>query len=76
MNKSNITKTIAKVNASDAANSKGFNRLMSLSSKVRKAFNLSVLLTGASINDVFKIQKETLEDMTDDEFVNWLIVNG
>lgn len=76
MNKSNITKTIAKVNASDPSYSKGFNRLMALPAKARKSFNLAVLLTGVSVNDVLSIQKSTLEKLTDGEFVNWLAVNA
>lgn len=76
MNKSNITKTIAKVNASDTSYSKGFNRLMALPAKARKSFSLAVLLTGVSVNDVLSIQKSTLENLTDDEFVNWLAVNA
>lgn len=76
MNKSNITKTIAKVNASDPRYSKGFNRLSALPAKSRKAFSLAVLLTGAKVTEVVSIQKSTLEGLSDDEFVNWLAVNA
>jgi hypothetical protein len=76
MNKSNITKTILKVNASDARYSKGFNRLQALPTKARKSFSLAVLMTGAGVNEVVKIKKTTLENLTDVEFVNWLAVNA
>lgn len=76
MNKATITKTIAKVNASDANYSKGFNRLMALPAKARKSFSLAVLLTGAHVNEVVSIQKSTLEKLSDAEFINWLAVNA
>jgi len=76
MNKSTITKTVAKVNASEARYSKGFNRLNALPAKARKAFSLAVLLTGAHVNEVVSIQKSTLESLTDAEFINWLAVNA
>lgn len=76
MNKATITKTIAKVNASEARYSKGFNRLMALPVKARRSFNLAVLLTGAHVNEALNIQKATLEALNDSEFVNWLAVNA
>ena len=76
MNKSTITKTIAKVNASESRYSKGFNRLSALPAKARKSFSLAVLLTGAQVSEVVSIQKSTLEALNDAEFVNWLAVNA
>lgn len=76
MNEATITKTLSKVNASDTRYSKGFNRLMALPVKARKAFSLAVLLTGADVNEVVSIQKSTLEALSDVEFVNWLTVNA
>lgn len=76
MNKANIEKTIAKVNASNSNYSKGFNRLMALPEKARKSFNLAVLMTGVCVGDVLDIQKSTLENLTDSEFCNWLAVNA
>lgn len=76
MNKSNITKTINKVNSSNPKYSKGFNRLMALPAKARKAFNLAVVLDGNHVNEVLNVQKSTLENLTDDEFINWLAVNA
>ncbi len=64
-----ITKTLAKANAQPSEYSLGFRRLTSLPARVRRNVNLACVLNGES-ND--NSMKSFLNDLTDQEFVNWL----
>lgn len=66
-----ITKTLSKVNAQPLNYSLGFRRLTVLPIRVRHNINLSCVLKGES-ND--KSMKEFLNNLTEQEFINWLKV--
>lgn len=69
MTTSTITKTLAKVNAQPKEYSLGFKRLTVLPVRVRQNINLACVLKGES-ND--NSMKEFLNNLTEQEFVNWL----
>lgn len=66
-----ITKTLAKVNAQPTEYSLGFRRLTVLPVRVRQNVNLACVLKGES-ND--NSMKEFLNNLTEQEFINWLKV--
>lgn len=76
MNKATITKTLNKVESQDKTYSLGFRRLHSLPVKARKMFNLACFAEGVDAEDVHQEQKDFLESLSDDEFVNWLAANA
>ena len=69
MTNANITKTLAKVNAQPSKYSLGFRRLTVLPLRVRKNINLACILKGESNNNSIK---EFLNNLTEQEFINWL----
>ena len=72
MTKSTITKTLAKVNAQPLEYSLGFRRLTVLPVRVRQNINLACVLKGES-ND--NSMKEYLNNLTEQEFINFLKVS-
>ena len=79
MNAATITKTLNKVAAYKAENTEyslGFCRLTSLSRKAKKAFDLACLLDGMDVNEIHKKQKSFLQSLSEQEFKNWLAING
>jgi hypothetical protein len=71
MNAATITKTLTKVNGQPSEYSLGFKRLTSLPVRVRRNVNLACVLKGES-ND--NSMKEFLNNLTEQEFINWLKV--
>ena len=71
MTTATITKTLAKVNAQPTEYSLGFRRLTVLPVRVRQNVNLACVLKGES-ND--NSMKEFLNNLTEQEFINWLKV--
>jgi hypothetical protein len=71
MTTATITKTLAKVNAQSSEYSLGFRRLTVLPVRVRHNVNLACVLKGES-ND--NSMKEFLNNLTEQEFINWLKV--
>ncbi len=71
MTTATITKTLAKVNAQPTEYSLGFRRLTVLPVRVRRNVNLACVLKGES-ND--NSMKEFLNNLTEQEFINWLKV--
>ena len=69
MTTATITKTLAKVNAQPTEYSLGFRRLTVLPVRVRRNVNLACVLKGES-ND--NSMKEFLNNLTEQEFINWL----
>ena len=67
-----ITKTISKVNQHLSEYSLGFSRLISLPARVRKNINLACVLKGESNENSMK---DFLNNLTEQEFVNWLKVS-
>lgn len=53
----------------------GFCRMTALPVKTIRAWDLACLLEGMDIPEISKKLKETLNDMTDQEFKNWMAVN-
>jgi hypothetical protein len=72
MTTATITKTLAKVTAQPANYSLGFRRLTALPVRVRRNVNLACVLNGEN-ND--NSMKEFLNNLTDQEFINWLKVS-
>lgn len=54
----------------------GFCRLASLSETLRTNFNKAALLNGTKVTEVASVQKNFLEDLTEEEFKNWITVNS
>jgi hypothetical protein len=71
MTSATITKILNKVNAQPSECSLGFRRLTVLPLRVRKNINLACILKGES-ND--NSMKEYLNNLTENEFINWLKV--
>jgi hypothetical protein len=71
MTTSTITKTLAKVNAQPSEYSLGFRRLTVLPVRVRHNVNLACVLKGQSTDNSMK---EFLNNLTEQEFINWLKV--
>lgn len=71
MTTATITKTLAKVNAQPTEYSLGFRRLTVLPVRVRQNVNLACVLKCES-ND--NSMKEFLNNLTEQEFINWLKV--
>lgn len=71
MTTATITKTLAKVNAQPSEYSLGFRRLTALPVRIRRNVNLACVLKGES-ND--NSMKEFLNNLTEQEFINWLKV--
>lgn len=76
MNKSTVTKTVKKVNSQDSSYSVGFRRLHALPIRVRKSFNLAMLLDNVNTKEIHKKQKDFLGSLSDHEFINWLTINA
>jgi len=73
MNGSTITKTLSKVNNESKEYSLGFRRLVSLPSRVKKHFDLAANLeTNWDGKKALENQKTFLENLTEQEFINWL----
>lgn len=66
-----ITKTLAKVNAQPSNYSLGFRRITVLPLRVRRNINLACVLKGESNQNLIK---EFLNNLTEQEFINWLKV--
>lgn len=71
MNQSVITKTLAKVKFEENLYSLGYRRLLALPSKTKRNFDLACELKGINHQQ----QKDFLENLTDNNFINWLRVN-
>jgi hypothetical protein len=71
MTSATITKILNKVNDQPSEYSLGFRRLTVLPLRVRKNINLACILKGES-ND--NSMKEYLNNLTENEFINWLKV--
>ena len=71
MTNATITKTLVKVNSQRSEYSLGFRRLTALPVRVRHNVNLACVLKGES-ND--NSMKEFLNNLTEQEFINWLKV--
>ena len=69
MTTATITKTLAKVNAQSSEYSLGFRRLTVLPVRVRNNVNLACVLNGEN-ND--NSMKDFLNNLTDQQFINWL----
>jgi hypothetical protein len=69
MTASQITKTLAAVNAQPAEYSLGFKRLTVLPKRVRQDISLACILRGES-NDMS--MKAFLNELTEQEYINWL----
>lgn len=69
MTTSTITKTLAKVNAQSLDYSLGFRRLTVLPVRVRKNLNLACILKGENNDNSIK---DFLNNLTEQEFINWL----
>ena len=66
-----ITKTLEKVSEQPSEYSLGFRRLTVLPVRVRRNINLACVLKGEA-ND--NSMKEYLQTITEQEFINWLIL--
>ena len=71
MTTATITKTLAKINAQPLNYSLGFRRLTVLPLRVRRNIILACVLKGESNQNSMK---EFLNNLTDQEFINWLKV--
>jgi hypothetical protein len=71
MTNSVITKTIQKVNEQPSIYSLGFRRLTALPKRIRANVGLACILKGESNN---LSMKAFLNDLTEQEFINWLKV--
>lgn len=71
MTTATITKTLAKVNSQPLNYSLGFRRLTVLPLRVRRNINLACVLNGENNQNSIK---EFLNNLTDQEFINWLKV--
>jgi DNA primase catalytic subunit len=69
MVKSEITKTLQKVNNQPSEYSLGFKRLISLPNRIRKNINLTCVIKGES-ND--NSAKNYFNELSEQEFINWL----
>lgn len=71
MTTATITKTLAKINAQPLNYSLGFRRLTVLPLRVRRNIILACVLKGESNQNSMK---EFLNNLTNQEFINWLKV--
>lgn len=71
MTTATITKTLSKIESQPTEYSLGFRRLTSLPIRIRKNINLACILKGEN-ND--NSMKEFLNTLTEQEFINWLIL--
>ena len=71
MTTATITKTLAKINAQPLNYSLGFRRLTVLPLRVRRNIILACVLKGESNQNS---TKEFLNNLTEQEFINWLKV--
>jgi hypothetical protein len=71
MTTATITKTLAKINAQPLNYSLGFRRLTVLPLRVRRNIILACVLKGESNQNSMK---EFLNNLTEQEFINWLKV--
>ena len=69
MTAATITKTLKKVEAQPKEYSFGFRRLTVLPARVRKNINLACIMKGEN-ND--NSMKEFLNNLTEQEYINWL----
>jgi len=72
MNTTTITKVLNKVNQQPTEYSLGFKRITVLPTNVRRNINLACVLKGES-ND--NSMKEFLNNLTEQEYINWLKIN-
>ena len=77
MNKATVTKVFNKsVDYTKTESwSLGFCRMTALPMRTVKAWNLACLLDGMEVPEVSKVLKQMLNEMTEQEFKNWLAVN-
>ncbi|AUR92004.1 hypothetical protein NVP1168O_42 [Vibrio phage 1.168.O._10N.261.52.A10] len=77
MNKATVTKAFNKSVGYTKTESwsLGFCRMTALPVRTMKAWSLACLLDGVEIHDITKNLKEMLNDMTEQEFKNWLATN-
>jgi hypothetical protein len=69
MTNATITKTLHKLNNQPVRYSLGFRRLSVLPTRVRKNISLACVLRGESNTNSMK---EFLNNLTEQEFINWL----
>jgi len=68
-----ITKTLKKIQTQPSEYSLGFKRLVVLPVRVRRQFDLaSNLNTNWDAKKAFDNQIDFLENLTNDEYINWL----
>lgn len=72
MRTAEITKVLKKIKNEDKRYSLGFSRLHNLPMRVRNNISLACVLRGE--NNV-ESMKEFLNNLTEQEFINWLSIN-